>query len=74
MNFVAIDVETANADKRISFAKSGIAGTQSWIDEVVLDQERVKAIYEEHRRGTIEKTTAQFDRTHPSGTQTLAAE
>lgn len=61
-------------DKRISFAKSGIAGTQSWIDEVELDQERVKAIYEEHRRGTIEKTTAQFDRTHPSGTQTLAAE
>lgn len=61
-------------DKRISFAKSGIAGTQSWIDEVELDQERVKAIYEEHRRGTIEKTTAQFNRTHPSGTQTLAAE
>lgn len=61
-------------DKRISFAKSGTAGAQSWIDEADLDQERVKAIYEQHRRGTIEKTTALFDRTHPVGIKATAAE
>ena len=37
-------------NRRISFSKAPTAGSQTWIDEVDLEQERIAEIYEEHRR------------------------
>jgi hypothetical protein len=52
-------------NRRISFSKSPEAGSQTWIDEVDLDQERIEEIYEEHRRNTIREVTAKFDLANP---------
>ncbi|WP_192180320.1 SbcC/MukB-like Walker B domain-containing protein [Mesorhizobium amorphae] len=48
-------------DKRVSFAKSPEPRSLSWIDEVDIDQERVREIYEAHRRNTVERVTAEFE-------------
>lgn len=63
-------------DKRVSFAKSPEPRSLSWIDEVDIDQERVHAIYESHRRTTIERVTAEFERTQvpPPAIEAAAAE
>jgi energy-coupling factor transporter ATP-binding protein EcfA2 len=52
-------------NRRISFSKSPEAGSQTWIDEVDLDQERIEEIYEEHRRNTVREVTAKFDLANP---------
>lgn len=61
-------------DKRVSFAKSPEPRSQSWIDEVDIDQERVHEIYDAHRRNTVERVTAEFERSQvDSGTVEAAA-
>lgn len=50
-------------DKRVSFAKSPEPRSLSWIDEVDIDQQRVREIYEAHRRSTVDRVTAEFERT-----------
>ncbi|TIN49353.1 MAG: hypothetical protein E5Y32_02075 [Mesorhizobium sp.] len=60
-------------DKRVSFAKSPEPRSLSWIDEVDIDQERVRAIYEAHRRNTAERVTAEFERSQVAGRAAEAA-
>ncbi len=52
-------------DKRIGFAKSPEAGSQSWINEADLDRAKVEAIYDRHRRETEARAVEAFDRTNP---------
>jgi energy-coupling factor transporter ATP-binding protein EcfA2 len=53
-------------NRRISFSKSPTAGSQTWIDEVDLEQDRIAEIYAEHRRKTIEEVNAKFNLAHPA--------
>ena len=52
-------------NRRISFSKSPAAGSQTWIDEVDLEQEKIAEVYEEHRRNTIQEVTAKFELANP---------
>jgi PAS domain-containing protein len=51
--------------RRISFSKSPSAGSQTWIDEMDLEQNRIAEVYEEHRRNTIRDVTAKFELANP---------
>lgn len=53
-------------NRRVSFSKAPTAGSQTWIDEVDLEQERIAEIYEEHRRNTIRDVTAKFELANPT--------
>lgn len=61
-------------DKRVAFAKSPEPGSQSWIDEIDLNQAKVLELYNAHRQVTIEQTTLDFERDNPSAPDTVAAE
>jgi len=52
-------------DKRIGFAKSPEAGSQSWISEANLDRAKIEAIYDRHRRETEARAVEAFDRANP---------
>ena len=52
-------------NRRISFSKAPTAGSQTWIDEVDLEQERIAEIYEEHRRNTVRDVKAKFELANP---------
>lgn len=52
-------------NRRISFSKSPTAGSQTWIDEVDLEQQKIAEVYEEHRRNTIQEVTAKFELENP---------
>jgi uncharacterized protein YPO0396 len=52
-------------NRRISFSKSPNAGSQTWIDEMDLEQQRIAEVYEEHRRNTIRDVTAKFELANP---------
>jgi hypothetical protein len=52
-------------NRRISFSKSPNAGSQTWIDEVDLEQQRIAEVYEEHRRNTVRDVTAKFELANP---------
>lgn len=52
-------------NRRISFSKSPQAGSQTWIDEADLEQQRIAEVYEEHRRNTIRDATVKFDLANP---------
>jgi hypothetical protein len=52
-------------NRRISFSKAPTAGSQTWIDEVDLEQELIAEIYEEHRHNTVRDVTAKFELANP---------
>jgi energy-coupling factor transporter ATP-binding protein EcfA2 len=52
-------------NRRISFSKSPNAGSQTWIDEMDLERNRIAEVYEEHRRNTIRDVTAKFELANP---------
>jgi energy-coupling factor transporter ATP-binding protein EcfA2 len=52
-------------NRRISFSKAPTAGSQTWIDEVDLEQQRIAEIYEEHRRNTVRDVKAKFELANP---------
>jgi energy-coupling factor transporter ATP-binding protein EcfA2 len=52
-------------NRRISFSKSPQAGSQTWIDEADLEQQRIAEVYEEHRRNTIRDAIVKFDLANP---------
>jgi hypothetical protein len=52
-------------NRRISFSKAPAAGSQTWIDGVDLEQERIAEIYEEHRRNTVRDVKAKFELANP---------
>lgn len=61
-------------DRRIAFAKSPEPGSQSWIDEMDLNQSKVEELYEAHRRATIQQTVLDFERESHSEPEVVAAE
>jgi energy-coupling factor transporter ATP-binding protein EcfA2 len=52
-------------NRRISFSKSPSAGSQTWIDEMDLEQQRIAEVYEEHRRNTVRDVKAKFELANP---------
>ncbi|MGJ2409022.1 hypothetical protein ACR8FJ_23040, partial [Salmonella enterica subsp. enterica serovar Paratyphi A] len=50
---------------RISFSKSPSAGSQTWIDEIDLEQQQIAEVYEEHRRNTVRDATVKFELANP---------
>lgn len=61
-------------DRRIAFAKSPEPGSQSWIDEMDLHQEKVRELYEMHRQATMKQTVLDFERENPALSDTVPAE
>lgn len=61
-------------DRRIAFAKSPEPGSQSWIDETDLNQQKVRELYETHRKATMEQTVLDFERENPAMPEAVAAE
>lgn len=52
-------------NRRISFSKSPSAGSQTWIDEIDLEQQQIAEVYEEHRRNTVRDATVKFELANP---------